>query len=106
MMHPASSTPPMQASTLVLKSISSRLAASVPVHAPVPGTGMPTNNSSAQNRPRPALAFSFSPPLWPLFRHQLKNLPMTGLSAPHYSTLRAKKKMNGTGSMLPMMATI
>ena len=29
---------------------------------------------------------------------------MTGLSAPHSSTLRAKKKMNGTGIMLPMMA--
>ena len=28
---------------------------------------------------------------------------MTGLSAPHSSTLRARKKMNGTGIMLPMM---
>ena len=58
---------------------------------------------SAQGRPRPALAFSFSPPLWPFSRQKVKNLPMTGLSAPHSSTLRARKKMNGTGSMLPMM---
>ena len=50
----------MQARTLDLKSMSSRLAASVPVHAPVPGSGMPTNSSSAQGRPRPALAFSFA----------------------------------------------
>ena len=38
MMQPASSTPPMQARTLDLKSISSRLAASVPVQAPVPAS--------------------------------------------------------------------
>ena len=30
-----------------LKSISRRLAASVPVHAPVPGSGIPTKRSSA-----------------------------------------------------------
>ena len=93
----------MQARTLDLKSMSKRLAASVPVHAPVPGSGMPTNSSSAHGRPRPAVAFSFAPPLWPFSRQKVKNLPMTGLSAPHSSTLRARKKMNGTGSMLPMM---
>ena len=54
MMHPASSTPPMQASTLFLKPISSREAARVPVHAPVPGRGIPTNSKRAQNKPRPA----------------------------------------------------
>ena len=48
MMTPASSTPPIHAMTLRLKSMSSRLAASVPVHAPVPGSGMPTKRSSAQ----------------------------------------------------------
>ena len=57
-MQPASRTPPMQARTLSLKSISSRLAARVPVHAPVPGRGMPTNSSRAIKRPRPAVAFS------------------------------------------------
>ena len=91
MMHPASSTPPIQASTLRRKSISRRLAARVPVQAPVPGRGMPTNSSSAQNRPRPALAWSFSPPFLPFSRQKVKNLPMTGLSRPHSSTFRAKK---------------
>ena len=53
---PASSTPPMQASTLFLKPISSREAARVPVHAPVPGRGIPTNSKRAQNKPWPAFA--------------------------------------------------
>ena len=52
-MHPASSTPPMQARTLDLKSISSRLAASVPVQAPVPGRG---NTHEQQQRPGQAAA--------------------------------------------------
>ena len=44
---PASNTPPRTAITLFLKPISRKLAASVPVHAPVPGIGIPTNNKSA-----------------------------------------------------------
>ena len=91
MMHPASSTPPMQASTLFLKPMSKMLAASVPVQAPVPGSGMPTNSSSAQNRPRPAFSWSFWPPLSPFCRHQVKNLPIYLLSQPQARTLRAKK---------------
>lgn len=63
MMRPASDTAAMQARTLDLKSMSKELAASVPVHAPVPGSGMPTNNS-AHGEPRPAVAFNFAPPLW------------------------------------------
>ncbi len=51
MMHPASSTPPMQASTLFLKPISSREAARVPVHAPVPGRGIPTNSKEPRTSP-------------------------------------------------------
>ena len=51
-----------------------------------------------------AVAFSFWPPLWPFSRQKVKNLPITGLSAPHSRILRANKKMNGTGIMLPMMA--
>ena len=47
----------MTARTLVLKSISRILAASVPVHAPVPGSGMPTKSSRASGSPRPAFAF-------------------------------------------------
>ena len=90
-MTPASSTPPMQASTLFLKSMSSRLAARVPVQAPVPGSGMPTNSSSAQKRPRPAFACSFLPAFSPFSRHQEKNLPMNFLSLPQTSTFLAKK---------------
>ena len=47
MMIPASTTPHITASVLFLKSISRRLAASVPVHAPVPGSGIPTNKNNA-----------------------------------------------------------
>jgi len=53
---PASSTPSMTAATVDLKSISRILAASVPVHAPVPGSGIPTKSKSATNRPLPAFA--------------------------------------------------
>lgn len=60
---PASNTPPRTAITLFLKPISRKLAASVPVHAPVPGIGIPTNNKSAIKRPFPAFCFNFSPPL-------------------------------------------
>ena len=56
MMMPASITPSMTAMILDLKSISKKLAASVPVHAPVPGSGIPTNSNSATNRPFPAVA--------------------------------------------------
>ena len=47
MMTPASKTPHMAAIALDLKSIFKKLAANVPVHAPVPGSGIPTNKSSA-----------------------------------------------------------
>ena len=45
---PARTTPQTIANTLFLKSKSSKLAAKVPVHAPVPGTGIPTNKNNAQ----------------------------------------------------------
>ena len=41
-------TPPTTAITLFLKSMSKKLAARVPVQAPVPGNGMPTKSSKAQ----------------------------------------------------------
>ena len=44
---PASKTPSITAIVVDLKSISKILAASVPVHAPVPGIGIPTNNNKA-----------------------------------------------------------
>ncbi len=58
MMHPASITPSITAITLCLNSQSRRLAASVPVQAPVPGKGMPTNNSKAINNPFSPATFS------------------------------------------------
>ena len=91
MMTPASSTPPMTARTLDLKSKSSRLAARVPVQAPVPGRGIPTKRSRATKRPRPALACSFWPPRSPLRKNQANSLPITGLVEPHSNTLRAKR---------------
>lgn len=88
---PASSTPSITAMTDDLKSISRMLAASVPVHAPVPGTGIPTKRSNAKNNPLPAFACSFLPPFSPFSKHQVKNFPITGLSAPQISTFLAKK---------------
>lgn len=75
-----------------LKSISSRLAARVPVQAPVPGRGIPTNSSSAQYSPRPALAWSLRPAFSPFSRQKVKNFPIYLLSFPHTSTFRAKNK--------------
>ena len=48
---PANSTPSVTAEILVLKSRFKKLATNVPVHAPVPGSGIPTNKSKAKNRP-------------------------------------------------------
>ena len=67
-------TPNITASTLDLKSISKILAASVPVQAPVPGNGIPTNNSRATNNPFPAVSCSFFPPFSP-FSKQACQLP-------------------------------
>ena len=82
------------------------LAASVPVHAPVPGSGIPTNRSSATKSPLPAFSCSFCPPFSPFSRQKRKNLPITGLSAPHSSTRLAKRYINGTGTIFPITATI
>ena len=95
MIIPASSTPHITAMILVLKSISSRLAARVPVQAPVPGSGIPTKSNSAIGSPFPAFALSFAPPLCPFSRQKRKNFPIIGLSAPHSRTLRAKRKIIG-----------
>jgi hypothetical protein len=47
MIIPASNTPSIIEITLFLKSKSNNEAAKVPVQAPVPGKGIPTNNSKA-----------------------------------------------------------
>ena len=84
-------TPNITASTLDLKSMSKILAASVPVQAPVPGNGIPTNNSRATNNPFPAVACNFLPPFSPFSRHHVKKFPITGLSAPQTRIFLAKK---------------
>ena len=48
---PAITTPHITAITLFLNPRSRILAASVPVHAPVPGSGIPTNINNAKNKP-------------------------------------------------------
>ena len=103
MMSPAKMTPSIMARTLRLKSQSRMEAARVPVQAPVPGRGIPTKSSNAQKIPlSPATFSSFCPPLWPLLRHQVKKVPMIGLSAPQARIWRAKKKIRGIGSILPI----
>ena len=103
MMRPASITPSMTARLLRLKSQSRIEAARAPVQAPVPGRGIPTKSNKAQKIPLSPAAFSnFCPPLWPLFKHQVKKEPMTGLSAPQARIRRAKKKIIGIGSILPI----
>ena len=89
---PANKTPRVIEHILVLKSIFKKLAAKVPVQAPVPGKGIPTNISRAKNIPLfPAEALNFSPPFSPLSKHHVKNLPINFLSLPHSRTFRANK---------------
>lgn len=65
---PARSTPNVIAVILVLKSRFRKLAANVPVHAPVPGRGIPTKSNSAKKIPLfPAVDFNFSPPFFTFF---------------------------------------
>ena len=92
MMIPAMITPKETAKVVDLKPIFKKLAASVPVHAPVPGRGMPTNSISATNSPpRPAVLVSFRPPFSPFSKQKVKNLPIYFLSLPQSNTFRAKK---------------
>ena len=103
MIRPARITPSITARLLRLKSQSRMEAARAPVHAPVPGRGIPTKSNKAQKIPLSPAAFSnFCPPLWPLFRHQLKKPPMTGFFAPQVRIWRAKKKIRGTGRRFPI----
>ena len=101
MIIPAIITPSITATTLFLKSISKKLAARVPVHAPVPGRGIPTKSIRAINNPLPAFAWSFLPPFSPFSIQKVKNLPINFLSLPQSKTFLAKKKIKGTGSMFP-----
>ena len=67
--------PMMTAGNAFLNFTPRSAAMSEPVQAPVPGSGIPTNNNNAQNIPLfPAVAFNFSPPFFPFSKHQVKNL--------------------------------
>ena len=79
MMTPASSTPPMQATSTSLNFMSKIEPARVPVHAPVPGSGMPTKISKAATRPRPAFASRARPAFSPLTTKNLQMPPISGL---------------------------
>ena len=66
MMMPARITPRQTDRVVLLKPMFRKDAARVPVQAPVPGRGMPTNSISAANSPpRPVLATSLRPPFSP-----------------------------------------
>lgn len=91
MISPARHTPAITAILLFLNPISKIDAASVPVHAPVPGNGIPTKINSAQNNPFPADFCNFLPPFSPFSKHHVKNFPMIGLSLPQTKTFLAKK---------------
>lgn len=56
MIRPASKTPSITAMTVCLNFIFNKLAAKVPVQAPVPGNGIPTKSKSARKTPRPAFS--------------------------------------------------
>ena len=102
---PANITPKATAVILVLKSSFKKLAARVPVQAPVPGKGIPTNKSNAQNIPLlPADFFSFSPPFSPFSKHHVKNFFVSFLSFPHSSTFLANNYITDTGRMFPIIA--
>ena len=76
MIIPAKSMPAKTERTVHLKSRSKKLAAKVPVHAPVPGIGMPTNKSNAINIPFPPFFNILSSLLRPFLMHQVKNFPI------------------------------
>ena len=89
---PARITPRATALTLVLKSKFKKLAANVPVQAPVPGSGIPTKSNNAKKIPLfPAVSFNFFPPFSPFSKHHVKNLPIIFLSFPHSRTFLANK---------------
>ena len=72
-MIPAIRTPRTTALVVFLRSKSSMEAARVPVHAPVPGSGIPTNSINAINAPCfLELAVSYFPAFSPFWRIHLK----------------------------------
>ena len=89
---PARITPRATALTLVLKSKFKKLAANVPVQAPVPGSGIPTKVIMQRKYPYfLQFLFNFFPPFSPFSKHHVKNLPIIFLSFPHSRTFLANK---------------
>ena len=92
MMMPARMTPRETAPVVDFQPMFSKDAARVPVHAPVPGRGMPTKSSRAINRPlRLAVATYFCPAFSPFCRILAKRFPIMGLVLPQRSTFRANR---------------
>ena len=85
--------PPITAKNDFFLSISNTLATKHPVHAPVPGSGIPTKRNKAQYKPRPAFSCSFFPPFSPFSKQNVKNFPIYFLSDPHSKTFLAKKNI-------------
>ena len=98
MMTVAISTPRRIGTIAFFQSISRIVAIKDPVHAPVPGRGIPTNSKSPQNSPYfiPTLFF------WPLLSIH-SAMPCRGVFFIHPSTFLRRMRMNGTGSTFPMM---
>ncbi len=101
MMTPASRTPSITASTLDLKSISRKLAASVPVQAPVPGSGMATSRHS----PRGPYFCTRWPFRWALFSNLvIKRSSRTLIFRSQAKIRRMNTMIKGTGSRFPSTA--
>nr|AIF26451.1 hypothetical protein [uncultured bacterium fosmid pJB23D10] len=89
--------PTSSAAIAFLISISSKAAMSEPIHAPVPGIGIPTNNTSPRNSPFEsaelffiALASSFSISLWKSFVFPI-----------HLNIFLMKRRIKGIGIIFP-----
>ena len=103
MMIPARRTPEITAMQVFFQSMSKRLAARVPVQAPVPGKGRPTNKKRAKYSPLPAFSCNLTPPRCPFSRQKVQIPLRIFLSCPHSKNFRANRKINGTGIMFPTM---
>lgn len=101
-MTPASIIPHKHAIMLFLKSILNILAASIPVHAPVPGIGIPIKSTSAINNPLPAVSCNFRPALLPFSIQNLKNFPITFLFFPIQAVYAKKGKQTALEVNFPI----
>lgn len=75
----------------------------MPVHAPV-RAGECHKQQQSNKKAAAGGGFQLLAALVAFFQAESEKLADHRLSAPHSRILRANKKMNGTGIMLPMMA--